>query len=198
MTEIEKQVIAMFAAQDLTHWSDAHHVACVEALRERDSLTAERDALAAQLETMQYEIDAIPGIKAERDALRSDLNAASLSAIRQEREIDAYAAAADSMAMSHKVERDALTAANRDLQAWFDVVKADHDKLKDAARLALDALEVVEPFTNTNVTECRGDKCREPWCASCNDEEEAGASAQEGYRAAVKALSAIAALRAVL
>ena len=79
-----------------------------------------------------------------------------------------------------------------------DGLREERDALKDAARLALDALEVVEPFTNTNVTECRGDKCREPWCASCNDEEEAGASAQEGYRAAVKALSAIAALKAVL
>ena len=33
-------------------------------------LTAERDALAAQLETLRYELDAIPAIKAERDALK--------------------------------------------------------------------------------------------------------------------------------
>ena len=120
-----------------------------------------------EIETMRYELDAIPAIKAERDAareavinncarvmtvtaerdeLRSDLNAASLSAIRQEREIDAYAKAADDMAMSHKVERDALTAANKDLQAWFDVLKADHDKLKDAARLALDLINDLAPL----------------------------------------------------
>jgi len=55
-------------------------------------------ALAAQLETLQYEVDAIPAIKAERDA---------------------YEKCADTMAAAHKVERDAL---------------------KDAARLALDAL----------------------------------------------------------
>lgn len=56
-------------------------------------------------------------------------------------ERDAYAAAADTMAAAHKVERDALKAANKDLQDWFDAIKADHNALKDAARMALDALE---------------------------------------------------------
>ena len=59
-------------------------------------------ALTAQIETLQYEVDAIPAIKAERDE---------------------YAACADTMAAAHKVERDAL---------------------KDAARLALDALEAAQ------------------------------------------------------
>lgn len=81
--------------------------------------------------------------------------------------------------------------------AFFKVIQ-ERDALKDAARLALDALEVVEPYINTTATACRGDKCREPWCASCNTEEEAEASAQKGYRAEVKALSTIAALKAVL
>lgn len=34
-----------------------------------------------------------------------------------------------------------LTIANKDLQDWFDAIKADHNALKDAARFALDALE---------------------------------------------------------
>lgn len=67
---------------------------------------ADRDELAAQVNSMQYELDAVTAIKAERDA---------------------------------------LTAANGDLRAWFDALKADHDALKDAARLALDALVESEP-----------------------------------------------------
>ena len=51
------------------------------------------------------------------------------------KERDEYAKAADTMAMQHKVERDALAMANRDLINWFDALKADHDKLAaDAAR----------------------------------------------------------------
>lgn len=47
------------------------------------------NALTARIATMQYELDAIPAIKAERDA---------------------YAKAADTMAAAHKVECDALKA----------------------------------------------------------------------------------------
>ena len=51
------------------------------------------------------------------------------------KERDEYAKAADTMAMQHKVERDARAMANRDLINWFDALKADHDKLAaDAAR----------------------------------------------------------------
>ena len=52
------------------------------------------DELIVEKDTLQYEIDAIPAIKAERDELRSNLNAASISAIRQERQIIEYEAAA--------------------------------------------------------------------------------------------------------
>ena len=172
------------------HW-DAHHKVCVkllgEAMQDTSNVSVERDEWKARCEFSFQQRDKLT---AERDALRSDLNAASLSAIRQEREIDAYAKAADDMAMSHKierdglnaqitdalgqisrldkevagwradqkenlknqcelvgqlqqalVERDALQSANTDLQNWFDALKADHDKLKDAARLALDFVE---------------------------------------------------------
>ena len=84
-----------------------------------------------------------------------------ITALTAER--DAYAAAADSMAMSHKVERDALTAANRDLQAWFDVVKADHDKLKDASRLALEALENTLCHLQFHLPENMIKRYREPY-----------------------------------
>ena len=59
--------------------------------------------------------------------------AEQVEALTKER--DEYAKAADTMAMQHKVERDALAMANRDLINWFDALKADHDKLAaDAAR----------------------------------------------------------------
>ena len=80
-------------------------------------MRAENAELTAQLETLQYEVDSIPAIKAERDE---------------------YAACADTMAAAHKVERDAL---------------------KDAARLALDAL------TNSTPDPMDGDDayCRSGW-----------------------------------
>lgn len=39
-----------------------------------------------------------------------------------------------------------LTIANKDLQDWFDAIKADHEALKDAAKLALVALNGVVDF----------------------------------------------------
>ena len=80
-----------------------------ELIAERDEWKArcefsfeQRDKLHAQLKTLQYEVDAIPAIKAERDE---------------------YEKCADTMAASHKVERDAL---------------------KDAARLASRALHRID------------------------------------------------------
>jgi len=40
-----------------------------------------------------------------------------------------------------KVERDALLLANRDLSNWFDALKADHDALKAAGKIAIEAIE---------------------------------------------------------
>ena len=91
-----------------------------EAAQYLAALTAERDALAAQLETFRYELDAIPGIKAERDA---------------------YAAAADAMAAAHKVERDHWYAFQNTQVSLMTEITARGDALKEAARLALDALE---------------------------------------------------------
>ena len=75
-----------------------------------------------------------------------------LDALTAER--DAYAAAADTMAASHKVERDALKADIRQMSADLAAIEkmrqekdarmyAEKSALKDAARLALDALEVI-------------------------------------------------------
>jgi uncharacterized coiled-coil protein SlyX len=44
--------------------------------------------------------------------------------------------------------------------------------LRQVARLR-EALEGVMPYTIDGTVECRGDKCRERWCLSCNTESDA-------------------------
>ena len=66
--------------------------------------------------------------------------------------------------------------------------------LTDAeAKLALarEALEGVLPYVMTQAVGCHGDKCREPWCYSCNEEDDA-------YRAADTAKVAMKTARACL
>lgn len=138
-----------------------------ELIAERDEWKArcefsfeQRDKLNAQLKTLQYEVDAIPAIKAERDE---------------------YAACADTMAAAYKVERDGLartlaaietkvdaliverdalkaehdefnyslvSTANRKLRSEVDVLRKERDALKDAARLALDVCIEMRRYGN--------------------------------------------------
>ena len=77
-------------------------------------------------------------------ALRS--LAEQVEALTAER--DAYAAAADSMAASHKVERDGLLALHTEQINYTVKTVAERDALKDAARLALDALEKSTRYFN--------------------------------------------------
>lgn len=56
----------------------------------------------------------------------------------------------------------------------------------------LDALKTAEPFVVTQSVGCHGYKCREPWCWSCYDEDEAELSALLGAAAAAKARAVIA------
>ena len=103
-----------------------HQIAALTAERDRWMTSCEfafeqRDKLSAQIETLQYEVDAIPAIKADRDA---------------------YEKCADTMAAAHKVERDALKAElARPESTAVSLMRAENAALKDAARLALDALE---------------------------------------------------------
>lgn len=69
---------------------------------------------------------------------------------------------------------------------------------KQLLQQALDALESASPFINTDTTACKGDKCRESWCSSCNTENEAEIAAQAGYASFVEAGKAIVALRAAI
>ena len=69
---------------------------------------------------------------------------------------------------------------------------AANARLIAAAPDLLEALREIMPFTATAAIGCHGDKCREPWCYSCNGEEEAEEAAQKGCDAYHKARVAIA------
>lgn len=60
---------------------------------------------------------------------------------------------------------------------------------RDALR---EALKAVLPFVATKAVGCHGDKCREPWCHSCNGDEDAAAAAQRGRDACHAANAALA------
>ena len=61
----------------------------------------------------------------------------------------------------------------------------------DAARLR-EALKPILRFVPQSIVECRGDKCREPWCASCYGEDAAITALD---RASAEAAAARAALK---
>lgn len=69
---------------------------------------------------------------------------------------------------------------------------AANARLIAAAPDLLEALKEIMPFIATAAIGCHGEKCREPWCHSCNGEEEAEAAAQKGCDAWAKARAAIA------
>lgn len=46
-------------------------------------------------------------------------------------------------------------------------------KNEELSRALAEALESIMGYVPLDVVHCRGDKCRELWCASCFDDEEA-------------------------
>ena len=92
---------------------------------------AQVQRLREQIETLQYEVEAISGIKAERD----DFSARYETASRL------VTSLSDALANALK-ERDALKAElARPESTVVSLMRAENAALKDAARLALDALE---------------------------------------------------------
>ncbi len=78
-------------------------------------------------------------------------------------------------------------------QRFAALVAAEKDK--EIMRL-IGALESVIPFVATQAVGCHGDKCREAWCWSCNDEDDAQKAAEQGADAADKAQAVIHVIRA--
>ena len=116
-----------------------------ELIAERDEWKArcefsfeQRDKLNAQLETLQYEVDAIPAIKAERD----DFSARYETASRL------VTSLSDALAKALK-ERDALKAElARPESTTVSLLRAENAALKDAARLALDVCIEMRRYGN--------------------------------------------------
>lgn len=121
----------------------------IEAITDRDRALK---GLTDEIEIMRYEVEAVLAIKVERDALATTLAAIEIKVDALIVERDDYAAAADTMAASHKVERDALKSENGSLRelmntynigGWTDALSLIEERgsLKKAAKFALDALE---------------------------------------------------------
>ncbi len=81
------------------------------------------------------------------------------------------------------------------IHEWAEgaTIQGRAELIEKAERLEREKAELIEkaeavcPYIITEVVECRGDKCREPWCQSCNFESAAEA-AVERSRIAVRAL----------
>ena len=69
--------------------------------------------------------------------------------------------------------------------ARCDDLTAERDRLRKA-------LKPILRFVPQSIVECRGDKCREPWCASCYGEDAAITALD---RASAEAAAARAALK---
>lgn len=80
-----------------------------------------------------------------------------------------------------------------------DLTPPRYDRMTEIANAHLisaspDLFECVSILVNyipLNVVECRGDKCREPWCASCNGWDDAEKHMEKVMEDRKKALSAI-------
>ena len=75
---------------------------------------------------------------------------------------------------------------------WQGEAAAELRRLHEVNVELLGALIAVTPYITTATTACHGDKCREPWCTSCNGDDDAEESAQKGSDAYGNAHKAIA------
>ena len=127
------------------------------------------EALKAERDRLQYELDAVPAIKAERDALTSDnaslhrqLSQWHLIAIERAKERDDANERAFMSTESHAMtmqrameaeeERDDAWLQNTALDARCAKLEAERDALAAAGKLALEALVAESRTTESNVT----------------------------------------------
>ena len=69
---------------------------------------------------------------------------------------------------------------------------AELRRLHQVNQELVEALEGLMPYIATQATGCYGDKCREPWCFSCNGADDAFAAAEKGQDACAKASEVLA------
>ena len=62
---------------------------------------------------------------------------------------------------------------DRERQRRFDGNEQASREHREDVKLLVDALESIMGYIPLDVVHCRGDKCRELWCASCFGDEEA-------------------------
>ena len=108
------------------------------------------------------------------------------------REKDAeYAALLDKWAKS-RAEIGRLTQ-ERDAQYEVNVsMIAKHAKCEAEIELLTKLLTECAQYVPLNMMECNGHKCREPWCASCNDEADAQEAVDEANAVLQRVRSALA------
>lgn len=124
--------------------ADAHAEADAEAHHKMEFGNQERFD-AAIYKTQQARSALAEAIKAEQDYTRaviSECDQWMVDYTEMKIERDEYQRCADTMAAEHKVERDALMAANQDCLLHFDTLKADYDRLRKVAQQALEALKL--------------------------------------------------------
>ena len=105
------------------------------------SLADQNEKLTKERDRLQYELDAVPAIKAERDALTSD-NASLHRQLSQWHLI----------AIERAKERDDAWLQNTALDARCAKLEIERDALAAAGKLALEALVAESRTTESNVT----------------------------------------------
>lgn len=99
-----------------------------------------------------------------------------------------------------RAERDALKLcvhhANDCADAAIEAAHAAEAALSEAraeSKALVETIKQLLRFVPDYVVECRGDKCREPWCASCNSFEYAENALSEIHKGAAQARAILAA-----
>lgn len=79
----------------------------------------------------------------------------------------------------------------RECHDSFEASDAIQRAFEERERKLREVLADVLPYVATQTIGCHGNKCREPWCYSCNDEDDARQEAEKGLAALIAARQAL-------